>query len=103
MPNIDDFISKSEKWEDKISYSFDSIMTSYLGITASMEEIKRAVSSGEFNIKEITADVVPTINTSFLQMQELMIKFEDVLKEYKENPSDILYKKTEIKKAPGEH
>lgn len=102
MPNIDAFISKSVKWEDKISHSFDSIMTSYVGIKGSMEEIKRAVSSGEFNIKEITAEVVPTMNTTFLEMQELMIRFEDALGEYTQSPSDLLYKKAEIKKAPGE-
>jgi len=103
MPNIDNFIVKSEQWQDKISNSFGSIMHSYLGIRASMDEIKRAVSSGEFNIKEISADIVPTMNATFLEMQELMIKFEDTLEEYKNNPSDLLYKTTEIKKAPGEN
>ena len=102
MPNIDNFILKSEAWEDKISASFDSIMTSYLGIKSSMDEIKRAVSSGEFNIKAISADVVPTMNATFLEVQELMIKLEDTLEAYQESPSDILYKKKEIIKAPGE-
>jgi len=102
MPMVDEFIVKSQAWEDKVSHSFESIMTSYLGIKASMNEVKRALSSGEFNIKEITADVVPTINTTFLQMQELMIKFESTLEEYEESPSDLLYKRQEIKKAPGE-
>lgn len=102
MPNIDAFIIKSAKWEDKISHSFNSIMTSYLGIKGSMDEIKRAVSSGEFNLKDITAEVVPTMNATFLEMQELMIKFEDALGEYTQSPSDLLYKKTEPKKAPGE-
>lgn len=102
MPNIDSFITKSEAWEDKISGSFDSIMNSYLGIKSSMNEIKRAVSSGEFNVKEITADIVPTMNATFIEMQELMIQVENVLQEYQKSPSDILYKTTEIKKAPGE-
>jgi phospholipid/cholesterol/gamma-HCH transport system substrate-binding protein len=102
MPNIDSFIKKSEAWENKISYSFESIMKSYLGIKASMDEIKRAVSSGEFNIKEISADIVPTMNNTFLEMQELMIKFDAVLQEYKKSPSDLLYKRVETKKAPGE-
>ncbi|MBN2817091.1 MAG: MCE family protein [Campylobacterales bacterium] len=102
LPNVERFIVKSEEWEDKISNSFNSIMTSYLGIKASMNEIKRAVSSGEFNIKEISAEIVPTMNATFLDMQELMIKFESALEEYKESPSDLLYKTQEIKKAPGE-
>ena len=101
-PNIDNFIQKSEAWEDKIATSFDSIMNSYLGIKSSMDEIKRAVASGEFNLKDISADVVPTMNETFLKMQELMIKVEGTLEEYDESPADILYKTQEIKKAPGE-
>lgn len=103
MPKVDNFIDKSVAWEDKISSSFTSIMGSYNGIKSSMDEVKRAVASGEFNLKNITEDVVPTLNATFLEMQELMIKFEEVLQQYNNSPSDILYKTQEIKKAPGEH
>lgn len=102
MPNVDKFINKSIVWEDDISNSLGSIMQSYLGIKASMKEIKRAVESGEFNLKDITADIIPTMNNTLLEMQGLMIKFEDVLERYERSPSDILYKTEEIKKAPGE-
>jgi len=101
-PNVDAFITKSILWEEKISASFESIMSSYLGIKGSMEEIKRAVSSGEFNIKEISADIVPTLNATFLEMQELMIKLQETLEAHQKSPSDILYKSREIQKAPGE-
>jgi len=102
IPNIDIFIDKSVEWEDNIHNSFNSIMNSYLGIRSSMDEIKRAVSSGEFNIKEITSDLVPTMNSTLLDMQDVMIKFQDTLNQYDRSPSDILYKQEEIKKAPGE-
>jgi phospholipid/cholesterol/gamma-HCH transport system substrate-binding protein len=102
MPKIDNFIDKSMAWEDKISGSFASIMNSYLGIRSSMDEIKRAVASGEFNIKDIAGDVVPTLNNTLLEMQQLMIKLENTLQQYDRSPSDILYKKEIIKKGPGE-
>jgi len=102
MPDIDNFIQNSVKWEDDIATSFSSITTSYIGITASMDEIKRAIASGEFNLQDISADVIPTMNNTLLQMQELMIQFEGALKQYNDSPSDILYKKEAIKKAPGE-
>jgi phospholipid/cholesterol/gamma-HCH transport system substrate-binding protein len=102
IPNVNKLVDKSLKWQDDIAASFDSIMKSYIGITASMTEIKRAVASGEFNIKEISSDVVPTINDTFLGLQELMIKIESVLEQYKRSPSDILYKQEAIQKAPGE-
>lgn len=103
VPNVEKFIQKSEAWEDKITLSFESIMQSYLGIKGSMEEIKRAVSSGEFNLKEISADVVPTMNNTLLEMQEFLINFDSVLQEYKKSPSDLIFKSVEEKKAPGEN
>ncbi len=78
-------------------------MNSYLGIRSSMDEIKRAVSSGEFNFKEIASDIVPTMNNTLLDMQDLMIKLQDTLNQYDRSPSDILFKQEEIKKAPGEN
>jgi len=103
MPDIDNFLDKSVSWEDSIAGSFDSISTSYKGIKSSMDEFKRAISSGEFNMKELGADVVPTMNNTLHEMQELMIKFEEALEQYDKSPSDILYKKQEIRKAPGEN
>ncbi|WP_455755513.1 MlaD family protein [Sulfurimonas sp.] len=101
-PNIDKFIDKSVLWEDKISSSFNSIMNSYVGIRASMDEIKRAVSSGEFNIKEIAGDVVPTMNNTLLEMQELIIRVDSIVEQYERSPGDILFKQEESKKGPGE-
>jgi len=102
MPKIDTFVDKSVAWEDNISTSFSSIMHSYLGIRSSMDEIKRAVASGEFNVKEIADDVVPTLNNSLLEMQQLMIRMDGVLDRYERSPSDIIYKQESIKKGPGE-
>ena len=103
MPDIDNFLESSVAWEDDISGSFTSISNSYKGIKSSMDEFKRAIASGEFNMKELGADVVPTMNNTLLEMQELMIKFEEALEQYDKSPSDILYKTQEIRKAPGEN
>jgi len=101
-PDIQKFINKSVSWENSISGSFDSIMNSYVGIQSSMAEIKRAISSGEFNIKDIAADVVPTMNNTLLDIQELMIRLDSMMESYEKSPSDILFKQEESKKGPGE-
>jgi phospholipid/cholesterol/gamma-HCH transport system substrate-binding protein len=67
-----------------------------------MKEFEDAVASGEFNLKEITSDVMPTMNNTLLQMQLLMVDVEKFLEHYETSPSDIIYKKQAIKKAPGE-
>lgn len=101
-PNINKFIDKSVQWEEKIVVSFDSIMNSYVGIRASMDEIRRAISSGEFNVKDIAGDVVPTMNNTLLEMQELMIRIDGVMQNYERSPGDVIFKQEEIKKGPGE-
>jgi phospholipid/cholesterol/gamma-HCH transport system substrate-binding protein len=102
LPKIDSFIDKSVEWEHNISNSFESIMTSYIGIKGSMLEIKRAVSSGEFNVKAIANDVVPNINNTLIEMQSLMIKLGDTLHQYERSPGDILFKQEEPNIGPGE-
>ena len=101
-PNVDKFIDNSIVWEDKISSSFNSIMVSYLGIKSSMDEIKRAVASGEFNIKDIAGDVMPTLNNTLHEAQELMIKLDGIVEQYERSPGDILFKQEEPKIGPGE-
>ncbi|MBU1659639.1 MCE family protein [bacterium] len=102
IPKIDTFVENSVVWEEKISASLSSIMISYLGVKSSMEEFKRAITSGEFNLKEITADIVPTMNNTLLESQNLMIRVEGFLNNYERSPSDILFKEEQIKKGPGE-
>lgn len=102
MPKIELFVDNSVEWENKIADTFQSIMGSYLGIKASMDEFKRAVSSGEFNIKNITGSIVPTINNAVLDLQQLMIKTDSILEQYERSPGDLLFKQQEIKNGPGE-
>jgi phospholipid/cholesterol/gamma-HCH transport system substrate-binding protein len=102
IPKIEHFVDHSVSWESKTSKSFASITDSYLGIKASMDEFKSAIANGEFNIKEITNDVIPTLNSTLDEMQQMMVRFEDAINQHKRSPSDILYKQEEIKKGPGE-
>ena len=103
LPKVDLFVNKSTVWEDEIAKSFNSIMNSYLGIRASAAEVKKAVESGEFNIKEIAGDIVPTMNNTFVEMQHLIIQMQETLNQYERSPGDILFKQEKIKKGPGEN
>ncbi len=102
VPNINKLVDKSIAWQDSIAFSFNSIMNSYLGIRSSMDEIKRAVSSGEFNVKAIAQEIVPPLNNTLEQMQDVLIETQDLLEQYQRSPSDIIYKQETQIKAPGE-
>jgi phospholipid/cholesterol/gamma-HCH transport system substrate-binding protein len=102
MPKVDAFVDNSIKWEDNISASMNSIKTAYVKVGMTMDEIRGAISSDQFNFKDIANDVVPNINNTLLEMQQMMIKVEESLERHNRSPSDILFKEEMIKKGPGE-
>lgn len=102
FPRIEKLVNNSIVWEENISKSFNSISNSYLGIKSSMDTFKIAVESGDFNIKEITNDILPTLNNTLIEMQNLIIKMEDTLRDHERSPADMLFMQERIKKGPGE-
>lgn len=102
LPQLEKLAQNSIVWEDSVSASFASIMKSYVGIAASMDTFKAALQSGDFNLREMSSDLIPTMNNTFLEMQSLVVKIEELLGKYERSPSDILLMREEIKKAPGE-
>ena len=99
---FDGLVDHTVSWENNISYSLRSIMGSYKKIDSAMTDFKSALHSGDFNLKEISADVIPNINNALLELQETTMQLDTTLKEYERSPSDLLFKREEIKKAPGE-
>lgn len=103
LPRVGEFMEKSGKWEDDISNAFKSIMNSYMGIKDSMDMFKHSLQSGDFNLKEMSSDILPAMNSTFLEMQNLIIKIEETLNKHDRSPSDIILMQEEIKKGPGEN
>lgn len=103
MPRVDKFITNTVEWEDKVSSSFKAIMGSYHGIKTTMDLFKESLARGDFNLKEISSDVVPTMNNTLLTMQDLIVKMEEAINKYERSPGDILFMQEKIKKGPGEY
>lgn len=103
IPRVGEFMDKSSRWEDDISGAFRSIMSSYMGIKESMDMFKLSLQSGDFNLKEMSSEILPAMNSTFLEMQNLIIKIEETLKKHDRSPSDIILMQEKIKKGPGEN
>jgi len=98
IPNIDTFVQKSIAWEKGISSSFASIKNTYLHMDKTMENMALSFSDSALTFEKMSH----TINNTMLESQNMMIDLGGTLQEFKRNPSDILYKKTTQRKAPGE-
>lgn len=103
IPRVGEFMDKSSRWEDDISNAFKSIMNSYMGIKDSMDMFKHSLQSGDFNLKEMSSDILPAMNSTFLEMQNLIIKIEETLNKHDRSPGDIILMQEKIKKGPGEN
>lgn len=102
IPKIEILSQKGSRFSDNVSLSMTSIARSYKVIQASMSEFHRAISEGEFNIKDISKDSLKNLDISMENIQNVMSEFDTVLKKYEDSPSDILLRKQESKKGPGE-
>lgn len=102
LPRIEVLVEKTGKWEDEFVATFGTIMQSYLGIKESMRAFQDSIESGEFNLKEITSELMPTINTTFIEVQQLLMRVQEVLDSRVQSPLDLIINQEAIKKAPGE-
>lgn len=102
IPRIDQLVTDTSDFETSLLQDVNSITKSFLALRTAMNEIQKAVANGDFNFKEITKDTIPNLNNTLIQLESLMIKLEESLKNYNRSPADIIFKTEEIKKGPGE-
>jgi phospholipid/cholesterol/gamma-HCH transport system substrate-binding protein len=98
MPHIDNFINKSILWEENINGSFADIKGTYFSMDKTMKNMAVSFSKAQLGFDKMSLN----INNTMLESQSVMIDLENTLEDFNHNPSEILYKKTERKIAPGE-
>ncbi len=99
IPHIDAFIDKSSAWEDNINSSFESIKGTYLNMNKTMSNMAVSFSKAQHGFDTMSRNV----NNTMLESQNVMIDLQNTLQDFEHNPSNVLYKKTELKTAPGEN
>lgn len=99
IPNIDKFVQKSSKWEDDMSNSFDEIKKTYASMGVTMQNMATTFDSTGTDVSKL----MPTLDSTMLEIQTMMIDLQETISSFSESPSDIIYKETELKKAPGEN
>ena len=102
MPKLVKLIEKTGKSEDDIVASFKSIKNSYADIQESIATFKDTLNSGEFNIKEISNELIYNMNETLFEIRMLTLKSKEVIQKYENSPADMLFVKEEAKKGPGE-
>jgi phospholipid/cholesterol/gamma-HCH transport system substrate-binding protein len=102
IPDIERLVNSSINWERNISNSLKVVADMYIGIDKSMKEMSEPFKNGEFDIKSMTQEFMPTLNATLMSLEKVLIEFDQTLREYRRSPSDLIFKEVEQKKAPGE-
>ena len=102
IPKINMLVENSIVWEDKINDSFVNIKNMYLKMGKIMNDMASSFVSVQDNVEDVTLQTLPTLNTTMEQMQQTLIGINALIGELERSPSDILYKKEEKKRGPGE-
>ena len=102
MPKVDGLIQNSVEWEKETQEAFEKIVVSYLNIQKTSDAIGDAVRRGDFDLRSITNEFMPALNKSLNTLNGVLSEFRSTIREYKKSPRDILFKESQVKKAPGE-
>jgi len=102
IPNINKLVNHSIVWEKKINNSFSSIKQTYTKMGITMNNMAKSFSGVQNNVEDATVQTLPLINSTMTQMQQTLIDVNELLEHYDRSPSDILFKKEDVKRGPGE-
>jgi phospholipid/cholesterol/gamma-HCH transport system substrate-binding protein len=102
MPHVNTLILKADHFTDTVSTSLASIVHSYKVVQASASSFQKVIQSGQLNIKDISKRSLDNLNVSLDLMQENLLRLDDVLKQYQQNPGGVLFETRKAQKGPGE-
>ena len=102
IPRINQLVDHSIAWEKKINNSFSSIQQTYSNMGITMNNMANSFSGMQNNVEDVTVQTLPLITSTMTQMQQTLIHVNELLGHYDRSPSDILFKKEDVKRGPGE-
>ncbi len=102
VPRFNALVDKSSQWEQNTTEAFNRIVISYTKFEKMSDAIEKAVTGGDFNVRGIASEFMPSLNRSLNALNALLRDLQSAVNEYKKSPRDILFKEVEQKKAPGE-
>jgi phospholipid/cholesterol/gamma-HCH transport system substrate-binding protein len=80
----------------KVAQSADSVKDLAQKVNAKLDE-------GAFDLSKAAQDVTIPLEGAFKEMELLMRQLRQVIREFEQSPSDLLYKSAPTKPAPGEN
>jgi len=100
------FLQKTLKHENDISLNITKLTNDIhsFNIKASMlvDELSKKTKSGAFDVKDALVEGFKPVGETSRELKKATVKLENLLNELENSPSDILFKKSNTPKGPGE-
>ncbi len=95
-------INNTISWENNITQSLKLITQSYLEMNKSVSYIGDSFKRGDFDLRQILKPSIRGFENTLIHLNSLLKQLEKNIDQYGNSPSDLFFKQSEIKKAPGE-
>ena len=109
MPKVDAFLDNSINFEQNLSHSIHavnrsihSVSQSYLQIASSAKVFQERNANGDYSVKENVGAPMKQFELTMRELQQTMINLNEMLEEFGNSPSDMIFMHEEKNIGPGE-
>lgn len=104
--NITKILSKAILVEESMIKTFENISNTSsdfkLKWATLMNTFTTTVNRGDYNFKEMSKESIIKLNELLSELKLVAYEAEDLIKELKRNPANLIFKNSDIKLGPGE-
>ncbi len=111
--NITKVLAKAIEVEDSMLKTLSNIDIAMNGVDETFNSFKlssqslmlklsTSIDRGDYNLKEMSKESVFKLNELLTELKFLSYEAEDLIKEIKKNPTNLLFKSSDVKFGPGE-
>ncbi len=109
MPKVDAFLDNSVAFEQNLSHSIHSMSTSihsvsqsYLKLASSAKVFQERNENGDYSVKENVGAPMKQFELTMRELQQTMINLNEMLEQFGNSPSDMIFIHEEKYIGPGE-
>jgi len=109
IPKVDTFLDRSVAFEQNLSHSIHSMSTSihsvsqsYLKLASSAKVFQERNENGDYSVKENVGAPMKQFELTMRELQQTMINLNEMLEQFGNSPSDMIFIHEEKYIGPGE-
>ncbi len=102
IPKVDLFLENSVTFEKSVSHSLHSVSQSYLSLASSARVFQERNENGDYSVKENLGAPMKQFELTMRELQQTMINLNEMLEQFGNSPSDMIFMHEEKSVGPGE-